>query len=295
MIDNILIYHLLKALPVTTTLILVGDVNQLPSVGAGNVLLDIINSRQVPVVRLEKIFRQAKKSSIVVNAHRINSGRMPILDNSSHQKKDFYFIEEEKPERVLELIIRLVGERIPESFAFDPLDDIQVLSPMHRGVVGTTNLNQRLQEELNPGSEALSNRGEAYRPGDKVMQVRNNYHLEVFNGDIGRITSIDGDGGSLVVSFNGRGVEYSFSQLDQLQLAYAVSVHKSQGSEYPVVVLPLLTQHYMMLQRNLIYTAVTRGKQLVVVVGTRRALRIAINNNKQEERFSLLGHRLEES
>jgi exodeoxyribonuclease V alpha subunit len=292
MIDTLLMHHLLKAVPPRATFVLVGDVNQLPSVGAGNVLKDIIGSQAVPVVELNEIFRQARESSIIVNAHRINQGRMPNLDSSREKLDDFYFIEQEDPQRVLELIITLVKERIPKRFGFDPLDDIQVLTPMHRGIIGGQNLNVELQKALNPGEEGVSRMGRLYRIGDKVMQISNNYDKEVYNGDIGRITDIDTEGQEVLVSLDGREIPYDFSELDELVHAYAVSIHKSQGSEYPAVVIPILTQHYILLQRNLLYTGVTRGKKLVVIIGTKKAMAIAIRNNKTEERYTLLSERV---
>ena len=294
MIDTVLMYHLLKAVPDGATLILVGDVNQLPSVGAGNVLNDIIASGFVPVVVLKEIFRQAKSSRIIVYAHQINSGIMPpVAAADPHdQPSDFYFIQQDDPEKVLEIILELVGERIPRRFNIDPVDDIQVLTPMHKGIVGAGNLNTRLQAALNPVKEGIVRGEKAYRVGDKVMQIRNNYGREVFNGDIGRIKGIFPDLQEVVVMFDGREVVYEYTDLDEIVLAYAISVHKSQGSEYPAIVIPILTQHYILLQRNLIYTAVTRGRELVVVVGTRKAMAIGIKNDKPQKRYTYLKHRL---
>jgi exodeoxyribonuclease V alpha subunit len=294
MIDTILMYHLLKAVPAFAMLILVGDVNQLPSVGAGNVLNDIIASGSVPVVTLNQIFRQAQASRIITNAHEINSGRLPVIEHtdSFDPENDFYFIEQEDPERVLEIILELAQKRIPQRFGCKAIDDIQVLTPMHKGVVGASNLNRQLQTLLNPGEGGVVRGDRTYRVNDKVMQIRNNYDKDVFNGDIGRITQIRHEDHEVLVSFEDRAVAYDFSELDEIVLAYAVSVHKSQGSEYPVVVFPVLTQHYILLQRNLIYTAVTRGKNLVVMVGSRKALSIGVNNNKTQQRFTRLGYRL---
>ena len=292
MIDILLMHHLLKAVPTRATLVLVGDVNQLPSVGAGSVLREIIASQAVPVIELNEIFRQARESSIIVNAHRINQGQMPNLQSSPEKLDDFYFIEQEDPQRVLELIITLVRERIPKRFGLDPLDGIQVLTPMHRGIVGGENLNIELQKALNPGEEGVSRMGRCYRIGDKVMQIMNNYDKEIYNGDIGRIVDIDTEGQEVLVSIDGREIPYDFSELDELVHAFAVSIHKSQGSEYPAVVIPILTQHYILLQRNLLYTGVTRGKKLVVIIGTKKAMAIAIRNNKTQERYTLLGERL---
>ncbi len=291
MIDTVLMHHLLKAVPATATLILVGDVNQLPSVGAGNVLGDIIASGAVTVVALKEIFRQARESRIVVNAHRINRGRMPVLDHNN-PKNDFYFIEKEEPEAVLDILLRLVRERIPGRFGFDPVDDIQVLTPMHRGLIGAGNLNAELQQCLNPKGETVVRGQRTYRTGDKVMQIRNNYDKTVFNGDIGRIVAIHPDDHEAVIRFDSREVVYEFTDLDEVTLAYAVSVHKAQGSEYPAVVMPVLIQHYMLLQRNLIYTGITRGRELVVLVGTRKAMAMAIRNDRTRKRFTRLTHRL---
>ena len=291
MIDTVLMHHLLKAVPSQATFILVGDVNQLPSVGPGNVLRDIIASGAVPVVELNEIFRQARESLIIVNAHRINNGLMPSL-KPSNRHKDFYFIEQEDPEQALNLIVKLVTERIPKRFRFDPFDDIQVLAPMHKGTVGVANLNAHLQEALNPGEGGLLRGNRIFRVNDKVMQIRNNYEKEVFNGDVGRIRAIDMENQVVAVSFDGRDVDYDFADLDELVLAYAVSVHKSQGSEYPAVLIPVLSQHYVLLQRNLIYTAVTRAKRLVIMVGTRKALAIAVKNNRTEKRYTYLRYRL---
>ncbi len=294
MIDVVLMHHLLKAVPLTAAFILVGDVNQLPSVGAGNVLGDVIESGAVPVVRLTQIFRQASQSQIIVNAHKINEGVLPLTDGAGADEtgQDFFFIEREEPEHVRDTIIELVLNRIPKGFGLDPLNEIQVLTPMHKGVVGTTHLNQKLQEALNPGEGGVA-RGEFfYRVGDKVMQIRNNYDKEVFNGDIGRITALSAEDRELTVVFDGRAVAYDFSDLDEIVHAYAVSVHKAQGSEYPAVIFPVLTQHYILLQRNLIYTAVTRARRLAVLVGTRRALTIGVKSARTERRFTRLCERL---
>jgi len=292
MIDTILMYHLLKAVPARATLILVGDVNQLPSVGAGNVLNDIIFSGRIPVVELTEIFRQARESLIIVNAHKVNRGEMPSLKSSKERLEDFYFIEQDNPADALRLILELVKERIPARFGFDPVDDIQVLTPMHKGIVGTGNLNLELQNALNPGENRIVRGGRNFRINDKVMQIRNNYDKEIFNGDIGRISMIDPENQKVMLLLDGRDVQYDYSELDEIVPAYAVSVHKSQGSEYPVVVMPLLTQHYLLLQRNLLYTAVTRGKNLVVIVGSKKALAMAVRNNKPQRRYSWLWNRL---
>ncbi len=291
MIDTILMHHLLKAIPPTATLILVGDVNQLPSVGAGNILKDIISSGAVPTVRLHDIFRQAKESMIIVNAHKINNGRMPSLKTTG-AGDDFYFIEQDDPEDVLRIILELIKDRIPKRFGFDSIEDIQVLTPMHRGTIGAENLNVELQKTLNPEIGGLVRGNRTYRINDKVMQIKNNYDKDVFNGDIGRIKRINTEEQYVTIIFDDRHVDYEYSGLDEIVLAYAVSVHKSQGSEYPAVIIPILTQHYILLQRNLIYTAVTRGRRLVVIVGTRNALAIGINNDKTQKRFTYLRHRL---
>ncbi len=291
MIDTILMHHLLKAIPHGATFILVGDVNQLPSVGAGNVLNDIIESGTVPVVELNEIFRQAKESQIIINAHKINEGIMPYF-NPDLPKTDCYFIQQEDPEKVLDIIIRLVRDRIPGRFGFDTVNDIQVLTPMHKGIVGAGNLNMELQKMLNPGEGGVARGERSYRVSDKVMQIKNNYDKEVYNGDIGRITRISSEDKEVIITFDRREVTYNFADLDEIVLAYAVSVHKSQGSEYPAVVLPILTQHFILLQRNLIYTAVTRGRELVVMVGTKKALAIGVKNDKTQKRFTYLKHRL---
>ena len=293
MVDTVLMHHLLKAVRPETTFILVGDIDQLPSVGAGNVLKDIIDSGRIPTVRLNEIFRQSRESMIIVNAHRINSGEFPYLSSDKETLRDFYFIELEEPEKVSEMIIHMCRNRIPERFGFHPLNDIQVLTPMHRGVVGASSLNTALQKELNTSPHELQRGGKIFRTGDKVMQIRNNYDKDVYNGDIGRIVSIDQEAQEVTVNFDSKPVSYDFSDLDEIVLAYAVSVHKSQGSEYPVVVMPLLTQHYLLLQRNLLYTAITRGKKLVVIIGTKKALGIAIRNNKQQLRYTRLKERLQ--
>ncbi|MGD8981479.1 MAG: ATP-dependent RecD-like DNA helicase [Desulfobacterales bacterium] len=291
MIDTILMHHLIKAVPIFATFILVGDVNQLPSVGAGNVLNDIIASGTISVVELNEIFRQARESRIIVNAHKINSGILPTFEDDV-PGNDFYFIHQEDPEKVLGIILELTKERIPKRFGLDPVDDIQVLTPMHKGVVGAGNLNTELQKSLNPFQQEIARGNRNFRINDKVMQIRNNYDKEVFNGDIGRIIRIRPDEDEITVMFDGREIPYAFYELDELVLAYAVSVHKSQGSEYPAVVVPVLTQHYMLLQRNLIYTAVTRGRDLVVMVGTRKALAIGVNNDKTKKRFTNLRYRM---
>ena len=288
MIDTILMYHLLKAVPSGVVVVLVGDVNQLPSVGAGSVLKDIIRSGAVPVVELTDIFRQAEKSLIVVNAHKINQGVVPGAGSSKDTLEDFYFIEQEDPDSTLKVIMELVCDRVPKRFHLDPVEDIQVLSPMHKGVVGTENLNHQLQGALNPSKKELAHGGKGLRLHDKVMQVRNNYEKEVFNGDMGRITAIDSERGEVTVTYEGRPVPYDYPELDEIALAYAITVHKSQGSEYTAVIMPILPQHYILLQRNLIYTAVTRGKRLVIMVGSKKALAMGVHNNRIMRRYTNL-------
>lgn len=295
MVDLMLMYHLLKAIPPGARLVLVGDADQLPSVGPGNVLRDIIASGSVPVVRLDTIFRQDERSMIAYNAHRIHAGEMPVLSGNA---TDFFFVEEPDPEKVVQTIIELVRRRLREYLKCDPIENIQVLTPMRRTVTGVDNLNPLLQQALNPpgaGPEVVY-AGSVFRPGDKVMQIRNNYQKMCFNGDIGRIVAVDPEEREVRVSFpdpaGERLVAYDYSEMDELVLSYAVSVHKSQGSEFPVVVMPLTTQHYVMLQRNLLYTAVTRAKRMVVLVGTKKAVGIAVRNNRIEERRTLLSKRL---
>ena len=291
MIDVLLMNSLLKALLTETRLIIVGDADQLPSVGPGNILGDIIAAQNVPTVRLTEIHRQVRGSRIVVNAHNINRGEWPELDNSSDG--DFFFIEEEDSAAVAELIVDLCQRRLPPHGGYDAIGDIQVLTPMYRGDTGAINLNNQLQQRLNPGGKAYRHGEREFRVGDKVLQVRNNYDRGVFNGDLGRIRAGDPEEGTLTVVFDsGVLCEYSPEALDELVLAFAISVHRAQGSEFPVVVLPLTTQHYPMLQRNLLYTAITRARQLLVVVGSRRAFARAIANNQVAERHTTLGQRL---
>jgi len=293
MVDTLLMYHLLKAIPSHVHLILVGDVDQLPSVGPGNVLKDIIRSGRFTVVRLTEIFRQAQESMIVVNAHKVNQGQLPVLKEiDKPEKTDFQFIQEEDPEKILQNILDLCSETIPRQFRFHPLREIQVLAPMHKGIIGVANLNIELQKRLNPGQPGITHGAWNFRLGDKVMQIVNNYDKDVFNGDIGWISKIDAEEREVVIEFDGRPVPYDYSDLDEVVLAYAVSVHKSQGSEYPVVILPVVTQHYLLLQRNLIYTGITRAKKLVIMIGTKKALAIAIRNNKPQRRYTLLSERL---
>lgn len=294
MIDLLLMNALLKAVDATSHLLLVGDVDQLPPVGAGNVLRDLIDSGVIPTVALDTIFRQAADSFIIVNAHRINRGEVPIFSRSA---RDFFLFPHEDPEAAADRVLELVAQRIPRKFGYHPLADIQVLSPMYRGAAGVGLLNERLQETLNPpGPDKPETQygSRVFRLGDKVMQIRNNYDKDVFNGDLGFVTRLNREDQVLTVNFDGRPVDYEFNELDELLHAYAISVHKSQGSEYPAVVIPVLTQHYMMLQRNLLYTAVTRARELVVLVGSRKAIAIAVGNDKVAERNSGLAGRLRE-
>ena len=293
MIDIVLMNSLLKAVPSSMRLIMVGDIDQLPSVGAGNVLRDIIDSGVVPVVKLERIFRQAQESRIIMNAHRINRGEAPSLSNS--RNSDFFFVdvENEEPEAVATRIVELVKTNLPKYYNVPP-SSIQVLTPMQRGICGATNLNQELQAALNPanGSGELHRSGLTFRVNDKVMQIKNNYDKEVFNGDIGRVESIDLQDRTLVARFDEREVVYDVTELDELNLSYATTIHKAQGSEYPIVVMPILLSHYIMLQRNLLYTGITRAKKVLVLVGTRKAIGVAVRNGTVGERNSLLRERL---
>jgi exodeoxyribonuclease V alpha subunit len=291
MVDAVLFDGLLDALPPSCRLILVGDVDQLPSVGPGSVLGDLIRSQMVEVVELKEIFRQARESLIVLNAHRINGGEMPDV-SKGEEHSDFFFMEIEDPSVIVETVKDLVARRIPSRFGVDPVDDIQVLTPMHRGDLGAINLNTVLQDLLNPGGEGVVRGSRLFRVGDKVMQIRNNYDLGVFNGDLGRIRSVDGTERRMTVLFDQRTAEYDLADLDQLVLGYACSIHKAQGSEYPVVVMPIHTQHYALLQRNLLYTGITRGTRLVVLLGTRKALGIAVRNNRVKARHTRLAERL---
>ena len=287
MVDVPLMRALLRALPDQAALLLVGDVDQLPSVGPGQVLADVIASGAVPVVRLTEVFRQAAESRIIVNAHRINQGLMPDL--ASVESGDFFFVDATDPDEGVRKLLAIVRERIPKRFGFDPIRDIQVLCPMNRGGLGARSLNIELQTALNsPGEIRVERFGWTFCPGDKVMQVENDYDKEVYNGDLGVVSRIDMEEGELTVDFDGRDLTYGFGELDELVLAYATTIHKSQGSEYPAVVIPLSTQHYPMLQRNLVYTGVTRGKRLVVLVGQRKALTIAVKGARARRRWSKL-------
>ena len=292
MIDILLMNNLLKAVPVGMRLVFVGDIDQLPSVGAGNVLRDIIDSQRIPVVRLVRIFRQAQKSRIVMNAHAINQGRFPDISNG--RDTDFFFLKEDDPERAAATIVRLVKERLSRAYRERP-DRIQVLTPMQRGVVGAANLNLLLQQALNPSGPSLNRGGYTYRQGDRVMQQRNNYDKDVFNGDLGYIREVNTEERTLKVDFDGKWVEYDVTELDELTLAYATTIHKAQGSEYPIVVMPVLMTHFVMLQRNLIYTGITRAKKICVLLGAAKALAYAVRNVSVLKRNTRLKERLNPS
>jgi exodeoxyribonuclease V alpha subunit len=288
MVDIMLMQSLMKAVPEQAALLIVGDIDQLPSVGPGQVLADVIASDAVPVVRLTEVFRQAASSRIITSAHRINQGSIPDLSPPAAES-DFYFVQADDPEIAVGRIIELVKTRIPKRFGLDPIRDIQVLCPMNRGGVGARSLNIELQAALNPaGDRKVERFGWTFAPGDKVMQIENDYDKEVYNGDIGYIDDVDANAGEVVTTFDGRSVTYGFGELDMLVPAYAATIHKSQGSEYPAVVIPVLTQHYAMLQRNLLYTGVTRGKRLVVLLGQKKAVAIAVRNVSGRRRWSKL-------
>lgn len=288
MIDTLLMFNLLKAVPLHARLVLIGDIDQLPSVGAGNVLRDFMETNHIPVTRLTEIFRQAASSKIITAAHLINNGRMPSL--RVEKDSDFFFIEEDEIDSIATTIQDLVHTRLPKRYGFHPFDDIQVLAPMKRGHIGTNNLNELLQNKLNPSYEPLLKYGRRFHLHDKVMQMVNNYDKNVFNGDVGRVTKIDREEEIMQVKYDQQLVEYDFSELDQMVLAYAVSVHKYQGSECPCIVMPVHTSHYMLLFRNLIYTGITRGKKLVVLIGTKKALAIALRNNEVNQRHTGLAY-----
>jgi exodeoxyribonuclease V alpha subunit len=294
MVDVVLMHQLLRAVPSHACVVFVGDVDQLPSVGPGLVLADLIASKTVPVVRLTEIFRQAGQSWIVRAAHAIKHGEWP--ESAPAGAGDFYFVEANTPDSIIERILAMVRQRIPARFGLDPLRDVQVLTPMNRSELGAQALNLRLQEALNPPQNGpqVQRFGWTFRVGDKVMQTHNNYQKEVFNGDIGRIQAIDETEREVTVEFDGKRVVYDFGELDELALSFAMTIHKSQGSEYPAVVIPLHTQHYLMLQRNLLYTGVTRGKQLVAIVGSRKALEMAIQRQDTSQRYSALRRRLQD-
>jgi exodeoxyribonuclease V alpha subunit len=293
MIDTQLMAHLLRAVPAKARLLIIGDIDQLPSVGPGCVLKDLIESQRITTTRLKEIFRQAKGSRIVRNAHRVNQGLFPELDEDP--KSDFWFIPLEKPEDILNKILELVCTRLPQEKNAHPFEEIQVLSPMKKGVLGTLNINVALQDKLNPSLKRVTKMGRTFRLGDKVMQIRNNYDKLVFNGDVGRIVEIDEEHEGLVVLFDGMEVEYDFTEMDELILAYAVSVHKYQGSECPVVIMPVHTSHFKLLVKNLVYTGITRGKRLVILVGSKRAIAIAVKSVAVDQRFTGLKHFLKEN
>ena len=296
MIDVTLMNQLLRAIPDETALLLVGDVDQLPSVGPGAVLSDIIASEIIPTVRLTEIFRQAASSKIIVNAHRINEGKMPLKSEKQEELTDFYFIPAESAEDVNDKLMQVVCERIPKRFGFDPIKDVQVLTPMNRGGLGTRSLNVELQKRLNKvKGEQVTKYGWSFGVADKVIQTVNNYDKEVFNGDIGTIVALDSEESELLIEFEGRQIKYDFNELDEISLCYAASIHKSQGSEYPAVVIPLAMQHFMMLERNLLYTGVTRGKKLVVIIGQPQALAMAVKNKRSSARTTALAYRLRSS
>ncbi|VFQ43248.1 SF1B family DNA helicase RecD2 [Desulfoluna butyratoxydans] len=293
MVDTLLMHRFLDAVPVEATVVFVGDIFQLPSVGPGNVLSDLIASDRLKTYALTRIFRQAQESPIVMNAHKVRTGEFPDANPEEGKgPSEFYFIETGDPVKVMQRVVELCAKRIPATYGYTPLEEIQVLTPMHKGDVGTISLNVALQEALNETGDALQSLGRTFREGDKVMHLKNNYEKEVFNGDIGIICEVNKKEKTLKVNYEGRKVAYETEELDELTLAYAISVHKSQGSEYPAVVVPVTTQHYPLLQRNLLYTAMTRGKELVILIGTRRAVEIALSNNRPNMRCSHLDRRL---
>ena len=291
MIDIVLLNHLLKAIQLDTAVIFVGDIDQLPSVGSGAVLSDLIASGRIATVRLTEIFRQAADSHIIVNAHRVNQGRMPIPHDSA--KSDFFTLYSDTPEEIHAKLIEVVTHRLPKRYNYDPIRDIQVLTPMNRGGLGARSLNAALQERLNGHATPRVERfGSMYAPGDKVIQMTNNYDKDVFNGDIGFIDSIDLEEGEVHIRFDGVLKTYGVNELDEVSLAYAISIHKSQGSEFPVVVMPLATQHFALLARNLLYTGITRGKSRVVLIGQKKAIGMAVHNDKESRRLTKLAGRL---
>ena len=291
MLDIVLCHHLLQSVPRPASVLFVGDANQLPSVGPGKFLGDVLESGVVPFQRLERIFRQGDRSGIVEAAHRVNQGRIPYL-GSSDSLRDFYFVEADEPEAAANAVVRICAERIPARFGMRPVRDVQVLCAMNRGGIGVHQLNDRLREALNPSGPEITRFGRTFRVSDRVLQSVNNYDKDVFNGDLGWVTGVDHTAGRITVNFEENGVDYDFSELDELQPSFAMTVHRSQGGEFPAVVVPLLTQHYPMLQRNLLYTAITRGRRLVVVVGSRKALAMAVRNDRPGERNSMLRVRL---
>jgi exodeoxyribonuclease V alpha subunit len=293
MIDIVLASQLVDAIPLHAAFIIVGDADQLPSVGPGRVLQDIIHSKTVPVAHLDEVFRQAATSRIITNAHRINHGQLPEFPEA-HETSDCYFVEADDPAKAVQLLGKLVKQSIPKKFRFNPLEEIQILTPMQKGELGARNLNQVFQQLLNPTGDEVERFGYVYRTGDKVMQTENDYDKDVYNGDMGRIAKIDSEQSELIVDFDGRKIVYDFRELDELVLSYAITIHKSQGSEYPCVIIPMHTQHYVLLQRSLIYTALTRAKKLVIVLGTKKALGLAVSRAESRERTTTLSERLKE-
>jgi len=292
MLDCQLFVHLLRAIPLTCRLILVGDVNQLPSVGPGHVLADLINSQVLPTTVLTHIFRQAQESMVVVNAHRINQGKLPLASPLSPPQADFFWVQQDDVQKVQDLIVYMVCERMPTIYNLDPIREVQVLTPMHKGKVGTQELNARLQERLNASGREVRSGNRIFRVGDRVLQTKNNYEKEVFNGDLGWVRDFDRETGELTVAFDEARVSYAQSEFEELTLAYCISVHKSQGSEYPAVIVPVVTQHYLLLQRNLIYTALTRAKRLAVLIGSKKAMHIGLDNVSGSKRYTHLEHRV---
>ena len=297
MVDLLMMNNLLKALPVHCKIIFVGDMDQLPSVGPGSVLTDLIQSRTIPTAKLTKIFRQAAKSQIILNAHKINSGIIPKIEHEPGESTDFYFVAGDTPEAIQDKLIKIVSCRIPNRFNLDPVKQVQVLSPMNKGCLGVRSLNIELKNVLNQqhaSSQSISRYGTTYSINDKVIQIVNNYDKEVFNGDIGFITEINPEESYLIIKFDDKYISYDYNEVDELMLAYATTIHKSQGSEYPAVVVPLAMQHFTLLERNLIYTAITRGKSLVVIVGQKKALAMTIKNVDSKQRITKLADRLKD-
>jgi len=285
MIDTYLMYHLITAIDTKTTIVFVGDIDQLPSVGPGNVLRDLINSNSVSVVRLNKIFRQAESSDIIKNAHLINKGAMPVFNAKD---TDFVFLDEKEPVVISEKILALCKDELPSKLKFDPLLDIQVITPMYKGDVGVNYLNKLFQARINKNDIIYSQGDRIFKAGDKIMQLRNNYDKNIYNGDIGFLIEYDDENKNLVTDFEGRLIKYSPDEFDEITLAYAITVHKSQGSEYPCIIMPMVTQNYIMLQRNLLYTGITRASKLLIMLGSKQAVSIAVNNNKVQRRFTTL-------
>jgi exodeoxyribonuclease V alpha subunit len=286
MLDIRLMRNLLSAIKIDSSLIFVGDIDQLPSVGPGYVLGDLIKSGTVPVCELKKIYRQEGQSQIIRNAHKVRDGQFPYIKNKDSE--DFFFLEKNDPEEAVNLILHLLSNKIPSSFGMDPLKDVQVLVPTNKGVCGVINLNSRIQKMLNPGSTGLLHGNRWFRVGDKVIQLKNNYNKDIYNGDIGIITSIDMELKEASINYDGRKVDYSFYEMDEINHSYAISIHKSQGSEFKCVIIPLLTSHYMLLQRNLLYTALTRARELAILVGSKKAIGMAVNKNIVEKRYTSL-------